>query len=69
MQRRHTDPLHQPTPVGDVPGRPHLPNSMGPLAMAKQSGQCHPHMKNSVLSLSEHILEDVSESQDSIPAT
>lgn len=43
MQRRHTDPLHQQTPVGDAPGRPHLPTSVGPLAMAKESRQCHLH--------------------------
>lgn len=72
MQRRHTDPLHQQTPVGDAPGRPHLPKSVGPLAMAKQSRQCHLHggcMRSSAFCLSGHVLQDISESQNSIPAT
>lgn len=66
MQWRHTD-TYQQTPVGDAPGRPHLPNSMGPLAMANSFGQCHLHrgcIRNSVLSLLGCILDDVSESQD-----
>lgn len=72
MQRRHTDPLHQQTPVGNMLARPHLPNLTGPLVMTKQFGQCHLHrgcMTNSVLNVLGHILEDISESQGSIVAT
>lgn len=72
MQRRHTDPLHQQTPVGDAPGRPPLPKSLGPLAMAKQSAPCHLHggcMRSSVFCLPGHVLQDISESRDFIPAT
>lgn len=35
MQRRHTDPLHQQTPVSDVLARP---SSVGPLSMASSLG-------------------------------
>lgn len=72
MQRRHTDPLHQQTPVGNVLAGPHLPNSVVLLVMAKQFGQCHLHRGrtwNSVLNVLGRILEDISESQGSIVAT
>lgn len=72
MQRRHTDPLHQQTQVGDAPGGRHLPKSVGLLAVAKQSGQCYLHggcVRSSVFCLPGHVLQDISESHDSIPAT
>lgn len=72
----HATETHRPSVPADtgrcdVPGGPHLPKSVGPLAVAKQSGQCHLHrgcMSNNALSLSWYILEDISESQGSISA-